>query len=209
MLIKYPKTMHLPWSPGLQNDDRVIENLDAFQGRRVIVTEKMDGENASLYRDAYHARSLDGRHHVSRDWVKGFHGAVQFMIPEGMRLCGENLYAEHSVRYENLPSYFMAFGLWEGNICHSWDKMVELCKHVGIRTVPIIYDGLWNEELIKEYANMLNPEKQEGLVVRVADAFTMSQFKTHVAKWVRKNHVQTDEHWMSKPVVPNGLKQGI
>lgn len=42
--VKYPKTMHLPWSPGLQNDDRVIANLDAFRGHEVVVTEKLDGE---------------------------------------------------------------------------------------------------------------------------------------------------------------------
>ena len=27
----------------------------------------------------------------------------------------------------------------------------------------------------------------------------------NVAKWVRPNHVQTDEHWMWKDVVPNKL----
>jgi len=40
--VKYPRTMHLPWSPGLQNDDRVIKSLDRLIGRTVVVTEKMD-----------------------------------------------------------------------------------------------------------------------------------------------------------------------
>ena len=26
------------------------------------------------------------------------------------------------------------------------------------------------------------------------------------AKWVRTGHVTTDEHWLSKPLIPNGLK---
>ncbi len=42
--IKYPRTFHLPWSPGLTKDDKRIENLDGFIGREVVVTEKMDGE---------------------------------------------------------------------------------------------------------------------------------------------------------------------
>ena len=77
--------MHLPWSPGLQNDDRLIDSLEAFHGREVVVTEKMDGENASLYSNHYHARSLDSRHHGSRDWIKSFHGTVRHNIPEGWR----------------------------------------------------------------------------------------------------------------------------
>lgn len=29
---------------------------------------------------------------------------------------------------------------------------------------------------------------------------------TQVGKWVRANHVQTDDHWMHQAVVPNKLK---
>jgi len=69
--VKYPKTMHLYFSPGLQNDDRVMP-LNRLHGREVVVTEKMDGENTTLYDDTLHARSIDGRYHPSRDWVKRF-----------------------------------------------------------------------------------------------------------------------------------------
>ena len=104
--------MHLPWSPGLQNDDRVIESLDGFVGKRVIVTEKLDGENTTMYNDAIHARSIDGRHHPSRDWVKGFHGSIKHLIHPLYRVCGENVYAEHSIHYNALKTYFYGFGLW-------------------------------------------------------------------------------------------------
>jgi hypothetical protein len=80
--IKYPRTPHLPWSPGASADDIGLENLESFRGRQIVVTEKMDGENTTLYRDHLHARSLDGRHHPSRDWVKGLHGRVGHRIPQ-------------------------------------------------------------------------------------------------------------------------------
>ena len=35
----------------------------------------------------------------------------------------------------------------------------------------------------------------EGLVCRNADAYPVSKFKQNVFKYVRKGHVQTDEHW--------------
>lgn len=71
---KYPSTPHLPFSPGLQNDDRRILTLDGLIGREVVVTEKMDGENTPMYMDHIHDWSLDSRHHPSRDWVKAFWG---------------------------------------------------------------------------------------------------------------------------------------
>lgn len=90
---KYPRTLHVPWSPGLMNDDRAMDHLGGFVGLDVVVTEKLDGENTTLYADGLHARSIDGRHHPSRDWVKAAHGRVAWTIPEGWRICGENMYA--------------------------------------------------------------------------------------------------------------------
>lgn len=43
--IKYPRTFHFPWSEGVQSDDKVISTLHHLEDRRVIVTQKMDGEN--------------------------------------------------------------------------------------------------------------------------------------------------------------------
>jgi len=112
---KYPRTRHLPWSPGATSDDLTLEGIDAFVGRRVIVTEKMDGENTTLYRDHSHARSLDSRHHPSRNWVKAMHGRIAHEIPEGWRLCGEHLYARHSTAHAQLPPHFTLFSVCDAD----------------------------------------------------------------------------------------------
>ncbi len=116
--VKYPRTHHVPWSEGVNDDDRVLPTMTPFYKKRVIVTEKRDGENTSMYSDYFHARSIDGRSHPSRDWVKGFWAKIMGDIPEGWRVCGENLYAEHSIGYGNLLTYFEGFSIWnERNIC--------------------------------------------------------------------------------------------
>ena len=46
----------------------------------------------------------------------------------------------------------------------------------------------------------------EGFVMRNTNSFRYLDFQKNVAKFVRKGHVQTDQHWMSKPVVKNLLK---
>jgi len=112
-LKKYPRTPHLPWSKKVTNDDIHQQNCQQFINQEVVVTEKMDGENTSMYRNDIHARSLDGRHHVSRDWVKSWHATIANDIPEQWRLCGENLYAQHSIIYDHLESYFYLFSVWD------------------------------------------------------------------------------------------------
>jgi hypothetical protein len=194
----------LPWSPGSTSDDLFADSLLPFQGQRVIVTEKMDGENTSLYRDGLHARSIDGRHHPSRDWVKAMHGRIAHLIPEGWRVCGENVYALHSIGYSELPSYFLMFSIWnEENQCLPWDETVEWSKLLGLTHVPVLFEGTYDEGQLRD----LRPDTSvtEGYVVRLASGFPFAAFAESVAKWVRTDHVQSEEHWMHKEVVPNGL----
>lgn len=202
--VKYPRTRHLPWSPGSTSDDLFADSLLPFEGQRVIVTEKMDGENTSLYRDGIHARSIDGRHHPSRDWVKAMHGRMAHLIPDGWRVCGENLYALHSVGYSQLQSYFLLFSIWDDeNQCLSWDETVEWSKLLGLTHVPVLHDGLYDEARLRGMKP--NTALTEGYVVRLASRFPYADFSDAVAKWVRTNHVQSEEHWMHKSVVPNRL----
>ena len=49
-------------------------------------------------------------------------------------------------------------------------------------------------EAITGTASAYGPEK-EGVVVRRIDEITDEDFEVSVAKWVRKDHVQDDEHW--------------
>ncbi|WP_314588139.1 RNA ligase family protein [Paenibacillus terrigena] len=208
MKMKYPKTMHLPWSRGYTDDDKILRNTDHFIGQEVVITEKMDGENTTMYSDFIHARSLDSKDHSSRHYVKTLHGGIKYLIPEGYRLCGENVYAKHSLFYSSLPGYFMLFSVWnDRNICLSWDDTVAWANQLGIPLVPVLYRGIWSEETAKQCYTKQSRcgGEQEGYVVRLASEFSYEDFKCSVAKFVRKNHVQTDEHWLSKQVKPNVL----
>lgn len=204
-LVKYPRSMHFLWSPNLQNDDRMLENYSRFQGQEIVVTIKMDGENSSLYRDHYHVRSLDSQNHPSRTWMKQFWGTIKHDIPEGWRICGENLFAKHSIHYKNLDSYFYGFSIWnEKNICLSWDETLEWFELLGITPVETIYRGPFNIETLMELGNQV--KEHEGYVARITNSFLYKDFKYCLAKWVRKNHVRTSEHWLNQELVRNDLK---
>jgi len=208
--VKYPRTNHLPWSPGVNDDDRVMGSLAQFEGKRVIVTKKMDGENTSLYTDHSHARSIDSRGGEDRAWVKQFWSTISYEIPDWWRICGENLWAEHSIHYNNLKSYFYGFSIWNDmNECLDWDSTIEWFELFNIVSVPVLYDGIWDEKKIREIEKTLDFEKDEGYVVRLAESFTYGQFRNSIAKYVRAGHVQTTRHWrQGRAFIPNEIIKG-
>lgn len=206
MRTHYPRTAHLPWSPGATSDDVRIADLSGLTGREVVVTEKLDGENTTLYADGLHARSLDSAHHPSRGWVKALQGRIGARIPEGWRVCGENMFARHSIAYDGLESFFYGFSVWDGEHCLDWDRTVAFLRDLGIPVPPVLWRGVFDARAEKALrALKLDTGRQEGYVVRPADGFGAADFGRRVAKWVRPGHVRTDTHWMHASVVENGL----
>lgn len=204
--VKYPRTWHLPWSPGVTRDDRVQHDLSRLEGQEVVATVKMDGENTTLYADGLHARSLAYASRVDRDRMRALHASLSADIPDGWRVCGENAWAEHSIRYENLPDFFLVFSVWnEKNICLSWDETVEWAALLGLRTVPTIWRGTWNESFLRDlYTPTFEGEACEGYVVRLARSFAYGDFRRNILKYVRKGHVTTGVHW-TQTIRPNGF----
>lgn len=206
--IKYPRSFHLPWSRGYTHDDKVMKNVDHFIGKEVVVTEKLDGEGTTLYKDYMHARSIHSANHPSRNWVKTFHASFAYRIPDGWRLCGENVYAKHSIYYQALTSYFYLFSIWnEDNICLSWDETVAYATKLGIETVPVLYKGLFDEVKIKRTftGKSIFDGEQEGYVIRNVEAFHYDDFQYNLGKFVRPQHIQTSEHWLKEEMIPNKL----
>lgn len=207
--VKYPRTNHLAWSPGMNGDDRLIPSMDAFVGRRVIVTEKIDGENSTIGQSYTHARSVNSGGHPSRNLLKAFASKFQHDIPDGWRLCGENAYAVHSIAYDDLPHHFLGFSVWDDrNECLSWDDTLLYFDLLGIKSVPVLYDGIYDEKIIRGLWSEDRRDVTEGYVLRVADSFPFRDFRKCVAKFVRANHVAPNQHnWAMQAVVPNGFRE--
>lgn len=205
--VKYPRTWHLPWSLGATDDDRIHRDLSGFIGQEMIVTEKMDGENTSLYADHYHARSIDSNSHPSQSWARAFHARMAFNIPPGWRVCAENLYARHSIGYPDLAAFLLVFSIWdETNRCLSWDDTLQWCELLDLKAVPTLWRGLWDERQIRALHQPLrNGRASEGYVVRATRSFAFPEFRRVVGKYVREGHVATTHHWKAQGVVPNQI----
>jgi RNA ligase len=196
-LVKYPRTPHLPWSPGAINDDTYIDSRNLFNNPKyeIVVTEKMDGENTSIYHDHIHARSMDSQPHPSQNWVRNFASTFQHKLDDGIRICGENVYATHAIKYEKLETYFYGISVWYGDRCFSWDGAVEVFNELGITPVPVIDRFYGSLDELEERQKTYDLEGKEGYVARIAGTFYKDEFDVAVAKYVRKNHVTADKHW--------------
>ena len=80
------------------------------------------------------------------------------------------------------------------------------CRH---RACPVLHRGeLTKEELEREPAGeSVFGVTREGYVVRTAAAFPHEEFERAMAKCVRENHVQTNEHWKRGPIKMNALAE--
>lgn len=193
--MKYPRTPHLPWSQGGTADDIRLADLSKFTAKRYIYTEKLDGECTVISRDAIHARSEDGDYNAPwQTYVKGLWAGIKYHIPEGMYICGENMYAVHSIEYSELNSYFYVFSIIRNGVVLSWPETVAWCVNLGLTPAPYITMTNGVKELSIPSKSKYGPTC-EGYVVRNYDSFSLENFSTNVAKCVRFNHVQTDEHW--------------
>lgn len=205
--VKYPRTPHLPWSEKGTNDDTKLVNVNHFIGREVVASIKMDGENTTMYDDKIHARSLNSNH-PSQDWVKGLWGGLSYQLPSNWRICGENLYAKHTIAYEHLSTYFNVFSVWEEKRCLDWDETVGITKILNLETVPVFYRGVFDRDIIhKAFPATYKGDPTEGYVIRLAGEFSYDDFRMSIAKFVAKKFViDPDKHWMFEKIIPNKIK---
>lgn len=216
MSAKYPRTPHLPWSPGGTSDDRRLSTVQHLLGRDLILTEKMDGSNACFTRDHFFARSHAGApSHPSFAAAKALHPQIAPHISKGLSVFGEWCFAVHSITYKRLPAWFMVFGVRDDttNLWWSWDEVEMMAQDLGLPTVPVLARS--NVSSTKDLEAFTNQHTKitesvcggprEGIVVRTASGYHTDVFDTHIAKWVRQNHVQTDEHWSHSAIIRQPL----
>lgn len=197
---KYPKTPHLSFSNNVDKSDNVLseaESLKRVNSPEIVVTEKMDGENITIYKYSWHVRSLDSK-------TKSYHSyflnrilpRIQSIIPEGIVIHGEYMYPTHSIYYDNLESYFYIFAVetYEGEFL-SWEETEEWARLLGFPTPQVLASGKLDLSLL---IKSVESSGKEGFVLRNKNKFPYSLFKENVSKYVCKNHTKTSENWTGK-----------
>ena len=203
--IKHPRTVHLPWSRSRSRDDVSADSLDFLNGE-IVVTEKLDGENTTIYSDGFsHARSIDSGYHSSRSRVGALAAAISSDIPAGWRVCGENMQARHTLAYEQVP-HFLVHSVWNQQNCAlSFADTEEFCHQLGLVPVPVLYRGRSSPaelKLLNSNSGAYGPA--EGYVVRAAGEIDYQDWSSQVGKYVASGFQIDSGHWI-KNWQPNNL----
>ena len=129
-----------------------------------------------------------------------------------LEIFGENLYAIHSIEYRKLEHHFCVFAIREHSQWLSWEETQFYAAMLDLPTVPVKTEIMPKERALFE-AEMLmlvnepgafepydvydhKATTMEGIVSRNADSYHVNDFAQNVFKYVRKEHVKTDEHWI-------------
>jgi hypothetical protein len=202
---KFPRISHVDFSPGTTSDDRIADDLSGVIGVEIVMTEKLDGENRGITNEGCYARShvdftTSRWSNYSRTvlWPR-----IKDWIADDVCLFGEDLEAIHSIEYSELTDYFYLFGIRDKTTWQSWDAVELVATLLEVPTAPVLFRGVVNsEEELKQIVvdlvskpSKLGSNIMEGVVIRPTAEFEDDSFSKSVFKWVRKDHVQTTEHW--------------
>jgi hypothetical protein len=199
----------------VHRDDHYHREPDFFVGKDVVITEKLDGAITQFAAGKVYARSSIAP--TSQPWfsyVKSVTLPKLYHIKHNLQIIGEDLYGVHSIEYDALPDSFFMFHVLEraeenigtentdGDVFVPWGVVELFAREWDLQTVPVLFQGQFNsvDEITKWFFDHIGEPSEygptrEGFVMRIANAFPFSEFGRNTCKFVRANHVQTDEHW--------------
>jgi hypothetical protein len=153
---KYCRSLHAQISLGTTSDDRFMPDgyVEKFSNmNKLIMTEKLDGQNNCFNKDGVFARS-----HTSpsaHPWDKPMWDRWHLIKNDlkNLEIFGENMYGEHSIGYSKLDSYYYVFAIREGKRWLSWEEVKFYASVLDFPTVPEIEIKVSLKEFYKSNIN--------------------------------------------------------
>jgi ATP-dependent RNA circularization protein (DNA/RNA ligase family) len=222
---RFPHTPHLVWlGEGDPRDDKVLSKEEALAllSAPVRVEEKIDGANLGLslgtdgrLRAQNRGQYLEPpyRHQFTRlaAWLAVHERALTSALGQELILFGEWCAARHSVGYEQLPDWFVAFDVYDRESRRYWSaaKRDRFCARLGLSVVPALREGRVSlpalRELVNTHRSLFGTGLIEGVVIRREEG----DWLISRAKLVAPGFTQAlNEHWRRRTMVWNRLATG-
>jgi hypothetical protein len=217
--VKFPRTPHLFWLGQDQpRGDKLVDSEEVAKllRRPVVVEEKIDGAGIGISLDSAGVVRVQSRgdylergvHHPQFrplwGWLDDRAGKLQEALGSHLIVFGEWCYARHTVGYDALPDWFLAFDVYDQLAGRFWahDRRDELASRVGVAIVPQLATGRFDRAGLQALLgrSRLGSEPMEGLYLRWEERPWLSAR----AKLVRASWIPLDEaHWSGRPLIPN------
>ena len=219
---KFPSTPHLATLPGVEiRGDKVLteSERDEFLTHELTVEEKVDGANLGLSfdaegniraqnRGAYLHLLGSGQWKKLGEWLAPYSDALFEHLSDRYILFGEWCYAQHSIFYDRLPDWFLAFDIYdrEAGRFLATARRDRLLGEMHISKVPDIARGRFTYPEIQKLLSQskLTNQPAEGIYLRIDHDDWLEQR----AKLVRPAFIQAvEQHWSRSAIRPNRKKK--
>lgn len=219
---RFPHTPHLAWlGASTPRDDKVLSPTDArsLLSGEVIVEEKLDGANLGISADPsgrlrlqnrgqYLLPPFGGQFSRAAGWLNRNEDALMPALGEKLILFGEWCAARHSIAYDHLPDWFIAFDIYDRAAQRFWSvrRRDAWAERLSLSVVPTLarqHMALGEiEHLAISNTSRFGATSLEGVIVR-RDG---TEFLEERAKLVRPNFTQAiGEHWRSRHIEWNSV----
>ncbi len=216
----------MPYKPNIVQGDLVATNEEVgilFESDNVEISEKVDGANCAM--TIYDGEVLiRNRNHILKKgylkdtpakkqfrpaWGWFYENKEKFEKLKGYSVYGEWMWVVHGLKYDKLPSWFMAYELYDQENQKYLDPFVaaKMFDYAGFCTVPVLHRGKitdWSqlEKLANSPTQFTTNALREGICIKIGDG----RFLTHRFKLVREGFVQGGL-WNEKELTKNKLEK--
>ena len=229
-LPKYPRTKHLPFEANASRDDLIASEKECeilFKSDNIVWESKNDGANVGIRWENENPIIRNRNHILNKGYLKDTPAKKQFRplwnwaydnyknfkkLEETLgftpSVYGEWLYATHGIEYDVLPSYFIAYDIYDAEKGYfiASNKTREVLLNCGFHIPVLIHQGK-----IKSYKDLVDfrdrkseystKDMIEGVYVKVYDEEkVINRFK------IVRNDFICGEHWTKDCLKKNKLK---
>jgi atypical dual specificity phosphatase len=226
-MIKFPKTPHLPLHASAATDDDIVAGNEAmeliYNSPRIVIQEKLDGANLRVSFNGHDEPIVGNREHVLKkgyikkntpaklqfrpvwNWLyenKEKFAKLTHLLGKTPVVFGEWMWAEHTTKYDRLPTYFFAYDIFIDEIFLDPIETVDFLIRAGFLIPPMLSmdkpDALI--ALLYKSSQLSSTDMREGIYFKIGNGFET----THRFKLLRPDY-KTIDNFTERGLIKNKL----
>lgn len=218
LLPEFPRTQHLPYKPNAVAGDIIAEDSPVFNSNTWVFEGKIDGSSVGMTVIDDHPVIRNRTHILMKVFFKEtaakkqfgsvfnwfYDNKDKFKNLDGYSVYGEWCVALHGIRYDKLPSYFIAYDVYDHDSLDFLDPLIarKMLTEAGFATTPLLHVGNMEWEKLENWTNepsaFSTTDRREGVYFKIGNGKIM----TDRYKMVRADFVQGC-HWNPEKITKN------
>lgn len=217
-LYKFPSTPHVFYHPDVRGDKIISDDERLlFSSKKTIIEEKIDGANLGISfnsnadlllqnRGSFLHPPFNGQWKYIPDWLSVNQDNIFDCIRDQYIIFGEWCYAKHSIYYNKLPDYYLAFDVFDKKrkIFLPYKQRRKIILNSKLHCVPFLGEGIFDPKKLTSFIKKSNfsDEFSEGIYLKVESSESV-EFR---AKIVRPDFTQNIiDHWSKRTIKKNKI----